>query len=260
LVSKIQAESGVTPDSLPHSSDWDPWLGPEGPITGNPFKSPGKPLGATGMGDVYNVVTVDGAPAIRISGRVNGSIEHKRIICNYHLQLFFRWGQKKSESAVLNSGLLYHSFGPPGGGFNNTWAKSIEYEIMQGSVGMLLPIGLEIGLKIETAVDGKTTRFMVGGKLNTFEGPAMIQAGKDAEKPVGEWNKIELYALDDRAIHVVNGIPVLYVQDMHVAGEDKVVTPLTKGRIQLQSEGAEIFYRDITVEPINSLPKIVPHK
>jgi hypothetical protein len=131
---------------------------------------------------------------------------------------------------------------------------------MQGSVGMLLPIGLEIGLKIETAVDGKTTRFMVGGKLNTFEGPAMIQAGKDAEKPVGEWNKIELYALDDRAIHVVNGIPVLYVQDMHVAGEDKVVTPLTKGRIQLQSEGAEIFYRDITVEPINSLPKIVPHK
>jgi hypothetical protein len=44
---------------------------------------------------------------------------------------------------------------------------------------------------------------------------------------------------------------------MHVAGEDKVVTPLTKGRIQLQSEGAEIFYRDITVEPINSLPKIV---
>jgi hypothetical protein len=33
--------------------------------------------------------------------------------------------------------------------------------------------------------------------------------------------------------------------------------PLTHGAIQLQSEGAETFFRDITLEPITSLPKVV---
>jgi hypothetical protein len=32
--------------------------------------------------------------------------------------------------------------------------------------------------------------------------------------------------------------------------------PLTHGRIQLQSEGAETFFRKIVLEPIARLPKI----
>ena len=31
-------------------------------------------------------------------------------------------------------------------------------------------------------------------------------------------------------------------------------TPLLKGKIQLQSEGAEIYYKDIKIMPINQLP------
>jgi hypothetical protein len=30
--------------------------------------------------------------------------------------------------------------------------------------------------------------------------------------------------------------------------------PLTKGKIQLQSEGAEIFYKNIIIEPITAIP------
>ena len=33
-------------------------------------------------------------------------------------------------------------------------------------------------------------------------------------------------------------------------------TPLTHGRIQLQSEGAETYFRDITLTPITRLPEI----
>ena len=35
---------------------------------------------------------------------------------------------------------------------------------------------------------------------------------------------------------------------------DGKAVPLTKGKIQLQSEGAEVFYRAIQVEGINKLP------
>jgi hypothetical protein len=31
-------------------------------------------------------------------------------------------------------------------------------------------------------------------------------------------------------------------------------TPLTKGKIQIQSEGAEVFYRDIRIRPIAKIP------
>ena len=31
--------------------------------------------------------------------------------------------------------------------------------------------------------------------------------------------------------------------------------PLTKGKIQIQSEGAEVFYRNIAVRPITTIPE-----
>lgn len=236
-------------------SDWEPWLGPRGPM--NP-DNPGKPLGAKGMGEVFKAATVEGASAIFINGtdQPYGCITHRQIIGNYHLQLYHKWGAKKGGTA-LNSGLLYHSYGEPGGGFNNTWMKSIEFEIMEGSIGMLLPIGNEIQLKMELGLDNGSGRFMPGGNLTTISGMGMFKAEKDAGKPVGQWNKIELYAFEDRAIHVVNGVPVMVVQDLRLTGKDGKTTPLTNGRIQLQTEGADVYYRDITIEPINAMPKIV---
>lgn len=32
------------------------------------------------------------------------------------------------------------------------------------------------------------------------------------------------------------------------------ITPLTKGKIQLQSEGAELFYKEIKLQSIRKLP------
>lgn len=33
------------------------------------------------------------------------------------------------------------------------------------------------------------------------------------------------------------------------------IVPLTKGRIHIQSEAAEVFYKDIQMKSINSIPK-----
>jgi len=88
-------------------------------------------------------------------------------------------------------------------------------------------------------------------RLITFI-PLTIKKG-DAENPSGQWNTLDLYCHGDTSIHVVNGkvMMVLYHNQQSENGKD---LPLTKGRIQLQSEGAELFYRDIRIQPIDHLP------
>jgi len=36
--------------------------------------------------------------------------------------------------------------------------------------------------------------------------------------------------------------------------KDGIEVPLTKGTIQIQSEGAEVFYKDIQIKPIAAFP------
>jgi hypothetical protein len=76
----------------------------------------------------------------------------------------------------------------------------------------------------------------------------------DAEKPTGEWNAIDLYCFGDTSVHVVNGkvVMVLYNLREPDGTSDKA---LTKGKIQIQSEGAEVFYRNLEVEAITRLPE-----
>jgi hypothetical protein len=54
-------------------------------------------------------------------------------------------------------------------------------------------------------------------------------------------------------MHVVNGkaVMILYRNSQNDNGN---VTPMTKGKIQIQSEGAEVFYRQIKIQPIKQLP------
>ena len=36
--------------------------------------------------------------------------------------------------------------------------------------------------------------------------------------------------------------------------------PMTRGKIELQTEGAEVFYRHIQLEPISKFPEMVAEK
>src|SRR3954454_7173816 len=67
---------------------WDTWLG-------RPFK--GKEVVGLNKdpNKVYNVVELDGKPAVRISGEVFGALTSKKDFQNYPLRLEFKWGEKK---------------------------------------------------------------------------------------------------------------------------------------------------------------------
>jgi hypothetical protein len=63
----------------------------------------------------------------------------------------------------------------------------------------------------------------------------------DAEMPTGQWNRVEVIANKGKITYIVNGKVVN-------EGEDPTVT---EGKILVQSEGAEIYYRKIEIAELN---------
>jgi hypothetical protein len=248
-------------------NDWQPWLGYPNP--GVTYKSsPGAAAIGTGSdtsGD-FAVREVDGGPAIWVKGETWGSLVHKADLRDYHLRLEFKWGTKTwapRETAPQNNGLLYHTHGAPGEVFG-TWRPSVEFEIMKGSTGMVVTVGTKVRARAPVAFDPSLIaphlRFRFGGRpIDMINGTPTwnVEAAADAERPVGQWNTLDLYVVGDRAVHVVNGVPVAEVHGLATILADGTRQPLTHGHIQLQSEGAETWFRNITAEPIRALPRII---
>lgn len=246
---------------------WTPWLGYADPSITYRAGADAIPIGIgrDTSGD-FAVRRIDGAPAIWVKGETWGSLVHRADLRDYHLRLQFKWGAKTwapREDQPRNNGLLYHSHGVPGEVFG-TWRPSAEFEIMRGSTGMIVAVGGKIrghtNVAFDPALIAPHLRFRVGGQeVDIVNGTPTwnVEAATDAERPIGEWNTLDLYVVGDRAVHVVNGVPVAEVRDLATIAADGSRRPLTHGHIQLQSEGAETWFRAITVEPIKTLPRIM---
>ena len=83
---------------------------------------------------------------------------------------------------------------------------------------------------------GGATIFGDGAKQTKY-----LKKQRDAEKPHGEWNRIEVIADGGRCTHLVNGVLV----------NEATEASVSKGKILLQSEGAEVFYRKIELRTLN---------
>ncbi|OLC50045.1 MAG: hypothetical protein AUH43_06075 [Acidobacteria bacterium 13_1_40CM_65_14] len=206
---------------------------------------------------------VDGRPAIRISGEVFGELRTKATFKDYHLRLQFKWGEKKwpprdRPETPRDSGLLYHVHAPPGAG-GRTWARSIELQIQEHDVGDLYAIGSAIAVRAKPRPGTQPALYEYDPSGEwTFFSQSQGASGRcikqpDNEKPTGEWNTVELIAFGEDAIHIVNGKVVMRLHGPLRIDSD-VPAPVTSGPIILQSEGAEVFYRDIEVRPISAIP------
>jgi len=214
--------------------------------------------------NVFTIVNnVDGRPAIRISGEVFGELRTTRSFKDYHLKLQFKWGDKKwpprdRAETPRDSGLLYHVHSAPGAG-GRTWARSIELQIQERDVGDLYAVGSAIAVRAKVRAGTKPTLYDYDPTGEwTFFSQSQGASGRcikqpDNEKPTGEWNTVELVAFGQEAIHIVNGKVVMRLHGPLRIDSD-VPTPVTSGPIILQSEGAEVFYRDIQIRPITTIP------
>jgi hypothetical protein len=238
---------------------WDTYLGPDLDDKGK-FTTP-TPIGLNNdPRHVFTIVKEDNEPAIRVSGDGWGAIITKTEYENYHLRLQFKWGKLQwgqRKKGNKDSGLLYHSVGPYGADYG-AWMRAQEFQIEEGNCGDFW--GCAGGSADIPATKRSETDYLYNpeGVLTTFsesnkQGRHCAKQGTSAENPSGEWNTLDLYCHGDTSIHVVNGkvSMVLYHNSQYDKGS---FTPLAKGKIQLQSEGAEVFYRRVELQGINQLP------
>ncbi|MFO7974526.1 MAG: DUF1080 domain-containing protein [Candidatus Hydrogenedentota bacterium] len=210
--------------------------------------------------DPKKVFTVkDGV--LRISGEEWGCITTKEEFENYRLVVEFKWGDETfppREDRARDSGVLIHSVGEDGG-YSNVWMHAIECQIIEGGTGDFIVVGdgtdnFSITCPVAPEKAGSSYVYQPGGELATIHGgrvnwwgraPAWkdekgFRGAKDVEKPVGEWNRMECLARGDEITVILNGIEVNHAQN---------VKP-HRGKIQVQSEGAEIFFRKIELAPL----------
>ena len=211
---------------------------------------------------VFNIETVDGGPVIHITGQGFGVMTTNESFGSFHLRLQVKWGERKWGSklnAPRDSGLLYFVHGEPG--FDHeTWPRSIEFQIQEHDMGDLYALGAQITVNArpEKGANGRTLyHYDPAGQPVIFVqkppvGNRCVRL-EDAEKPNGEWNTLDLICFNGDSIHIVNGKVVMRLH--HAERLDgPAPAPITAGQVSLQTEGAEVFYRNIEIQPITAVP------
>ena len=251
-------------------SQWDIYLsyayseGYNGEVPKNAEGNDLSPIGLNKEGyDVFTVIEEDGSPVLRVSGEYYGCAVSKQEYENYHLSLKVKWGDIKwhpRKNLLKDSGILYHSIGPHGAEYWRSWMLSQEFQVMQGHMGdfwnqanSAIDIRAYIPEFIMNPVADMSQDFLAMGEGEEVQGYCMRSA--NFEKPHGEWNTLELICFENKSIHIVNGEVVMILQNSRYVEDGKKV-PMEKGKIQLQSEAAELFYKDIVIKKLNTLPEI----
>ena len=191
--------------------------------------------------DPNHVFTIENG-VVHVSGTEMGYFITKQEYKNYYLRAEFKWGEGTFGSRAgqaRDSGILYNIQGP-----NKVWPRSVEFQINEGCTG-------DFWMTDGAALTGKDGVRVIGPegkalKIDRFnKGPwknvvGFRDAVNEVEKPHGEWNVVELVNRDGHVWQYVNG---------KLANEGTDAFP-SSGKILFQSEGAEVFFRDIKLYPL----------
>ncbi|MES2822221.1 MAG: DUF1080 domain-containing protein [Pseudomonadota bacterium] len=248
-------------------SQWNTYLGfplPETKISSLPKDAKGNYTQPIGHGkderSVFSLSEIDGEPVLHISGEIYGSIYTQEEFENYHLVLQFKWGNKKWQPRLdleLDTGVLYHGVGEHGVDYWKAWPLSQELQIIEQGVGDWWQIaGSQIDIRCEKPAGEKFPMYAPTAKSVAYGSAGAgitCRRGVDVEKSKGEWNTVELITYGDKSLHIVNGVVVMALSNSHYTRDGKKI-PLTKGKILLQSEAAEVFYKNIKLKSIVAIP------
>ncbi|MBW3127745.1 ThuA domain-containing protein [Hymenobacter profundi] len=251
-----------------HLTHWNKFIGvphysvnlpgyPKGDgVTGTPIGLNQDPL------NVFQVISENGLPVLHISGEIYGGLSTKQEFSNYHFKAEFKWGTRKYEPRLndkRDSGILYHAKGNQGA-FWNVWMLSHELQIQEADIGDYFGLGPSMTINaIFKNIEGESGWIYEPTAPSKLFGLNQPNGGRcrrrqNREKPLGQWNTIELICLGQKSIHVVNGEVVMVLEDSREWKLDGSWSPLVDGKIQLQSEAAEAYYRNIWIRPITEIP------
>jgi hypothetical protein len=159
---------------------------------------------------------------ILCDGSVNGYIITDKEYENFVLRVQWRWGESAKEKKNPNSGVFVHVVGD-----DKIWPKAVEAQLMADHAGdFWLVDGFKLKID-ESRHDPNSARHYLRTK-------------DDVEKPRGQWNQYEITCKGNTVKLVINGQTV----------NEGTEAELTKGKILLQSEGAEIHFRNIELKAV----------
>lgn len=213
---------------------------------------------------------------LHITGDGLGGLITRNEYRDYHQVLEFKWGPRTWEprkQRTKDSGLLIHSVGADGG-YGGIWMPSIEVQIIEGGCGDFIlvsgndqegkPVPLSVTCETDRDRDGEVI-WKPGGKRETFDlnnrkrinwfgrdpdwaDVLGFRGARDVESPDGQWTRMDVICRGGHIQVFVNGTKVNEAFDSYP----------TAGRIQLQSELAEMFVRRWELWPLDKGPKPAP--
>ncbi len=210
---------------------------------------------------VFSVISENNNPVLRVSGEIYGCLISRKSYENYHLKLQVKWGKDKYEprkDKLRDSGILYHSNGEAGAEYWRSWMLSQEFQIMEGHMG-------DFWCQANSSIDIRS--FQSEGVMNRVadekQAFGQFKSGADYycmrsanyESAPGEWTNLDLICFEGKSVHIVNGHVVMVLKNSRYIQPDGKEVPMTSGKIQLQSEAAEVFYRNIRIKTLQTMPK-----
>jgi hypothetical protein len=173
---------------------------------------------------------------------------------DYHFRFEYRWGTKKFQPRAAlkrDAGLYYHIIGP-----DAIWPKALQFQVEQTNVGDLIAL---YGFHVDTWIDPKTKNAEMPTYLDPKDGgEPRVLGGKGiayqkhlaGNFELDGWNKAEVIARGDSTVHILNGHVVnqgRHVRYTNFDDPDKPTRPITRGRIALEIEAAEIDFRTVEI-------------
>lgn len=191
---------------------------------------------------------------------VMGYISTQKEYGDYHLRLQYRWGEKKFEPRYKmkrDAGLYYHIIGP-----DQVWPRALQFQIEQTNVGDMIALH---GVQLDTTIDPKTRSEKMPTFLEGEQGGAAYVLGGQGiaylKHLAGEherdgWNTAEIIARGDTVTHVLNGRVMSKGTGVRLVDPDKPGAPrsVTRGRIALEIEAAELYFRNVELRPLEATP------
>ena len=177
---------------------------------------------------------------------------------NVHIRVEYKWGMKRFAPRTYvkrDNGLLYGLVGE-----DKVWPRCVECQIEEGDVGDYFFVDGTRGIQDQhgNGIFGETLgpngwpgppRTPAAGQTDLYSGRKI----KDGNFEVLDgWNTVEVIWQGDRSAHIVNGRTVnaaskVEQPDPQNAGQ---FIPLRRGKIAIEVEFAEIWFRRIEVRSL----------
>ncbi len=185
---------------------------------------------------------------------VMGYIATEKEYGDYHLRFQYRWGEKKFQPRFKlkrDAGLYYHIIGP-----DAVWPTALQFQIEETNVGDLIAL---YGLTVDSSIDPKSRDEKQaifqepeqGGEPRVLGGRGIAYQKRLAGVVERDgWNTVEIVVRGATTTHVLNGQVVNRAKRIRYADPKAPdsIRPITRGRIALEIEAAEIYFRHVEIQ------------